>query len=46
MKQYEKLKLELIVGEMQDVLTASGEYESFSNLNTWFNSFDEGGGES
>ena len=44
MKQYEKLKIELIVGEMQDVLTASGEYESVSNLNTWFSSFE--GGES
>lgn len=44
MKQYEKLKIELIVGQMQDVLTASGEYEGTSSLTNWFSIDDEGGG--
>jgi len=43
MKKYEKLEIKLIVGQMNDVLTASGEYEGFSNINSWFSSFDEGG---
>lgn len=46
MKHYEKLKIELIVGQWDDVLTAtSGYYESVSDVNTWFGTFEEGGGE-
>lgn len=41
MKQYEKLKIELIVCQANDVLTGSGEYEGFTNLTDWFG--EEGG---